>query len=375
MTQRPVAVRVITWLPVGGIERRLVAVVPRLRDLGWDMRVICLREEGPLGAELRAAGIPLQVIPFRSRLSPRALGQLAGYFRSQNASVVHSHMYRSNLPATVAGRLAGVPAIFAQVHNVDSWDSRRQRFMDRLSARWRTATLAVSRAVQQDVMAALGQPEERVPVLYNGIDVAQFRPRPEAGQALRDSLGVDPNQVLFMVPARLHPQKNPAGVMAAFEQMAAACPEGVRPVLAFAGGGKLEAELRERAAALAARVLFLGQRDDMVAVYNAADAVVLSSFKEGFSNAVVEALACGRPVIASDVGGNREAVNEPAFGWIHAAGDEAMLQTQLREAVELGRDGLRAREDVCRARSQDFSIDALVKRTHQLYSKALGRPE
>ena len=178
--------------------------------------------------------------------------------------------------------------------------------------------------------------------------------------------------MLFLVPARLHPQKNPLGVIEAMETVLKkkpACPARI----AFAGKGKAEEEAKAHAADSAhpEAFRFLGQRDDMLALYNAADAVVLSSFKEGFSNAVVEALACGKPVIASDVGGNREAINERRFGWIHDAGDTQALAGQLTEACEIGRKGLTAMAADCRARAECFSVEELVRQTDILYRKAL----
>ena len=372
--RRPTLFRVITWLPVGGIERRLVAVAPRLRDRGWNVRVVCIREEGPLARELRDAGIPLEVIPFPSRFSPPALRRLAATFREHDARVVHSHMYRSNIPASVAGKIAGVPAIFAHIHNVDSWDNWRQAAVDRAISRLRTATIAVSRAVQEDVMAKLGLPEERVPVLYNGINIDEFQPDASLRLRLREEWRVGRDEVLFLVPARLHPQKNLAGVMRTFQQLVEKESSLRAFRLVFAGSGKLEEELRAQAGPLLdRRVMFLGQRDDMPAVYNAADAVILSSFKEGFSNAVVEALAAGKPFIGSDVGGNREAVGDgTGAGWIHAPGDGDALLAQMGEALALGTDGLAAMAGACRTRAQLFSLENLVEQTHQLYVRALG---
>jgi glycosyltransferase involved in cell wall biosynthesis len=278
-------------------------------------------------------------------------------------------MYRSNIPATLAGLLARVPVRLAQIHNVDSWDSGRQAFLERIVARGRTATLAVSRAVQRDVMARLGLPESRVPVLYNGIDTARFSPN--GTSEFRDRWGVGETELLFVVPARLHPQKNPFGVLEAFEKLG----PNAAARLVFVGAGKLEEELKQRVqrSSMAARVALVGQVDDMPAVYRAADAVVLSSFKEGFSNAVVEALAVGKPVIASDVGGNSEAINSPKVGWIHPAGDGRALAEQLHAVLQMGRAGLAEMRTDCVARAQAFSIEALVEETHQLYGRLLGR--
>lgn len=372
----PVVIRVITWLPVGGIERRLVAIAPRLAARGWDVRVVCIREEGQLASALREQGIPVDVVPFRSRLSPGSLRRLARFFREARASVVHSHMYRANLPATLAGRWAGVPALFSQVHNVDTWETKRQLLMDRAVARWRTGTIAVSRAVQEDIMKRLGLPEDRVPLLYNGIDLDEFRPDAEARSRMRKELGLGEAQPLLLVPARLHPNKNPIGLLEAWrEALGSTGRDGpAPPLLAFAGGGKLEEDLRRAVEhhGLGESVRLLGSSDRMTALYNAADCVVMSSFREGFSNAVVEALACGKPVIASGVGGNAEAIDPAETGWIHASGDRSALASQMRHVLELGVAGLAARAEACRARAGDFGLDALVERTHRLYAEAIG---
>ncbi len=373
MTRKPVVMRAITWLPPGGIERRLLAVAPRLRERGWDVKVICLREEGPLAAGLRERCIEVNVIPFPSRLSPTALRALSRHFRDNSAAVVHSHMYRSNLPATLAARMARVPAIFAQVHNVGTWESWRQVLTDRIAARLRTGTIAVSRAVQHDVVKTLRLPRERVPILYNGVDLEEFRPDEAARVALRQRLGLAPGQLFFLVPARLHPNKDPLGTLAAWERAIPAAREP-HPVLGFAGAGKLEPDLREAIAkrGLEGSVRLLGHQDNMAEWYNAADCVVLASLKEGFSNAVVEALACGRPVIASNVGGNAEALDRAGAGWIHPPGDTGGLAAHLKDAILLGAEVLAERAGGCRERAQAFSLDALVEQTHRLYAEALG---
>ncbi|MCC6546646.1 glycosyltransferase [Candidatus Sumerlaeota bacterium] len=370
----PVVVRVITWLPVGGIERRLVSVLPRLRDLGWGMKVVCLREEGPLARQVRDQGIDVTVIPFGSRLSPRGIWRLKNHLRRANASIVHSHMYRSNVPATIAARFARTPVVLAQVHNVDSWDTPRQVATDRALAPHRNATLCVSRAVQRDVIEKLGISEQRAPILYNGIDTQVFQPDMALREEFRRGIGAAHDQVVIVIPARLHMQKNPVGMLQAFRVIHAE--SGFpKPILLFVGEGKAESQLRSMASDLGESVRFLGRRDDMPSVYNGADVMLLSSLKEGFSNAIVEALACGKPVVASDVGGNAEAVNSHAVGWIHPpmnGSDIEPLCVQLREAVSKGVDGLGAMQAACAERASHFSLDALVEATDQLYRKYLG---
>lgn len=369
---RPLRVaRLITWLPVGGIERRLVAVLPRLQRAGCEVRLFCLRERGALADGLEAAGVPVDVTPMKTRLHPPSLRRLAAALREFAPDVVHSHMYRSNTPGTIAARMAGVPVTFAQIHNVDTWESARQRCVDRFLCRWRDGVICVSEAVQRDVMGNLGLSADRAPVLYNGSDTDQFRPDGEARARLRADLGLREDQVLALVPARLHRQKNPVGVVqAAADAMAKL--DGQSPVVAFAGKGPEADAVREAIAArgMDERIRLLGPRDDMAALYNAADLVVLSTFKEGFSNAVVEALATGKPVVAARVGGNAEAIDSPRVGWLHDAGDGAALAAQLAEAMA-NPERLRDMAGDCRARGMHFSLDRLVGETLNLYAHTL----
>lgn len=364
--------RLITWLPVGGIERRLVAVLPRLCDRGFDVRLVCLREYGALACELRDAGVPVDLIALRSRLDPRGIRQLARYLEQNRTQILHAHMYRAAVPGTIAARMAHVPVIFSQVHNVGTWESARQVRMDRFLTRWRTGVICVSRAVQDDVCRTLGLDPARAPVLYNGVDTDLFRPDEDLRRRTRGQLALDDGDIALLVPARLHLQKNPLGVLRAFAR--AREQSGARAVLLYAGGGPMHDPLSAAidAAGLADCVRLLGKRDDMAALYNAADAVVLSTLKEGFSNAVVEALACGRFVIAADVGGNREAIDSERVGWIHTAGDEETLARQLADAMRQPQF-LRERAGDCRARAMHFSLAQLVEQTATLYREAFER--
>lgn len=368
MSTLPTVTRLITWLPVGGIERRLVSVLPKLRDRGWPVRLVCLRELGPLAQELIDKNIPVDLVKLRTRLDPFGIRRVAALLRATETRLVHAHMYRAMVPGTIAARVAKVPVVFSQVHNVDTWESPRQAWMDRKLSAWRTGTLCVSQAVQEDVCKTLGLPPGKAPVLYNGVDTDRFRPDAAMRDRARAELGLAAETRALLVPARLHENKNPLGVLKAF----LAASERANAVLLYAGAGPMEAVMREAIAAASAadRVRLLGRRDDMPELYNAADVVVLSSFKEGFSNAIVEALACGRPVIAADVGGNREAVDRAEVGWIHEAGDTETLAKQMAEALAEG-DGLRAREDACRRRGLDFGLDKLVDETDALYRRAL----
>jgi len=356
--------RLITWLPAGGIERRLAALLPRLNQPPFRVSVVCLRERGPLADALEAAGVPVTLIALRSRLDPRGIRALAQWLREQRVDLVHAHMYRSNVPGAIAARWAGVRRVLCQVHNIDTWETRRQRWMDRFLLRWRTAMIAVSEEVKRDVVANLRCPPEKVRVLYNGIDLSEYGTA-EPSPALRRELGVPEGARVVVMLARLVEQKRHTRLLQALEAIRRELPP---TRLLLVGDGKLraalEAEVRRRG--LDDLVTFTGHRTDIPAILALADLSVLTSDREGFSNAIVESLAAGVPVVATDVGGNAEAIVDGESGLLVQPDDLPALAEGLRSLLRNeARRGEMSR--AARERARLFSLDRMLDETRKLY--------
>jgi glycosyltransferase involved in cell wall biosynthesis len=360
--------RVITWLPSGGIERRMAAILPRLNRPPFHVTAVCLRERGLLADSLEQAGVRVVVLPMRSRLEPQGLRTLARWMRDERVDLVHSHMYRSNVPATIAARMAGVRVVLCQVHNISTWETWRQRWMDRLLMRWRTAMIAVSEEVKRDVVANLRCPPERVRVLYNGIDLGEYgSTRPDAD--LRRRLGVPDGRRLVVVLARLVPQKGHQRLLRAIETARNELPP--THVLLVGEGKMREALERELVARrLNDMVTLTGHRDDVAQILALADVSVLASDREGFSNALVESLAAGVPVVATNVGGNREAIVDGECGLLVEPHDIEGLGQALRRL--LTDEPLRLRmSQAARERARRFGLDEMVEKTCRLYRELL----
>ena len=360
--------RVITWLPPGGIERRLAALLPQLNQPPFRVSVVCLRERGLLADTLERAGVPVTVLPLRSRLNPAGLFRLASWMRKQRVDIVHSHMYRSNVPATIAARLARRRLVFCQVHNVNTWETPRQRWMDRYLLRWRTAMVAVSEEVKRDVVANLGCPPDFVRVLYNGIDVQEYssvQPDPK----LRRQLAIREGKRVVVMLARLVPQKGHMHLIRALEAVRDELPP---THVLLVGSGKLrealEQEVRQRR--LGEMVSFAGFRLDVPQILALADLSVLPSDREGFSNAVVEAMAAGVPVVATNVGGNREAIVNGESGILVEPHDSRALGQAIKTL--LTDEPLRRRmSEAARQRAKCFGLDQMLEATRRLYLGAL----
>ena len=355
--------RVITRLPRGGIELRLAAILPKLQEF-FNVRVAVIHERGEIADRIEASGIPVDLIKFKSRLSPAGLRMMRGYFEEHKIDLVHAHMYRSYIPATIAARRAKVPVMLGQIHNTDTWDTKRQKLLDRLLWRWRSGMLAVSQKVREDVCGTLGCPEEFVRLLYNGVEIERFKNAP-VDLNIRREFGVGSGELLAVVVARLHSQKNHAMLLKAMKKVSANSP---KLKLAIIGDGRIREELEQQAAELKLgdAVFFAGMRDDIDRIYRSADFSILPSDKEGFSNTVIESMAAGCPIIATDVGGNREAIIDGETGIITPPKDEVALI----QAIEKLQTHSALRENMSAAgplRAEVFSLDAMVEQTRELY--------
>lgn len=373
--------RLITWLPQGGIERKIVAVLPKLnRDL-FEVHLCCIRERGALADDLESAGVPVHLIPFKSRLDPLALLKLRRLTRRLDISLVHSHMYRANTPATALKLINPRLAVVGQYHNVDTWETDRQVKMDRYMAGSRNMNVAVSEAVRLNVVDRLGIPEQLTTTLYNCVDLNEFkRLNPDDRNTVREELGLAPEHKIVIMVARMVTQKNHPLALDIASEITRSCPDAR---FLFVGGGPDEDELKARAASagIAAKCLFLGRRDDVPRLLGASDVAILPSYKEGFSNAVLEAMACGLPVIASDVGGNGEIIEHGTNGYLLETAPDpgsrfgvAIQSSQFPRLLKrlLTDEPHRSRlSQAAWQQSRYYGIEAMVREVEQLYLEIL----
>jgi len=300
---------------------------------------VVVPEAGVLVGRLQGLGVPAFRVPLAARLvSPGALAALVALLRREQPAVVQSHGARSNVYTKLAARLAGVPRVIATVHNslfdydVGALRTRLYVAAERLTSPLAHRVVAVSRAVAGDLVARYRLPAAKVVTIQNGIDADAVAPRRSRAEVVA-ALGLEPDAVLVGMAARMTRQKGHDVLLEALRLLAPRAPR-LRCVLV--GDGPLEPDVRRRAAALGIgdRCVFTGARDDVPDLLAALDVVALASRSEGLPFVLLEAMAVGRPVVATAVGGNAEAVEDGVTGLLVPPEDPPALAAALARLLE-----------------------------------------
>jgi glycosyltransferase involved in cell wall biosynthesis len=363
---------VSTDLNYGGAETQLVHLATRLKARGWKVQVVSLMPPKAYVEELEAGGIPVFSLGIRRKLpDPRPILRLAQLIKNWHPRIVHSFMVHANLLARLVRLLAPTPVLICSARSIDEGSHLRELLYcltDPLS----DLTTQVSQAGLERYVRVGAVPRQKIVYIPNGVDSKRFYPNPEARARLRKELSLE-SAFVWLAVGRFDLPKDYPTMLQAFAQVATKNPNAQ---LLIAGDGPMrpDMEVLTRSLKLGDRVRFLGIRRDVPELMNAADAYVMSSAWEGMANVLLEASATGLPIIATDVGGNREVVIDGKTGFlVPPKNPEALAQAMLHlmEMPEEERHaiGKAARQYV----EANFTLDRVVDRWEALYKELLAR--
>ena len=384
MSRRLTVCHVITRLELGGAQQNTLYTCRRLDRTRFSVQLVS-GPGGLLDDEARAladvtyeqcAALHREVRPGRD---VRAWLDLARRLRRLAPDIVHTHSSKAGILGRLAARRAGVPRIVHSVHGWgftpnQPWVVRRAFVLaERLAAGVTDRFVAVSHANVARGVAERIAPHERFTVIRSGVECARFREAAEreAGIGLREEIGVPRDAPLAGMIACLKPQKAPVDFVRVAARAAAEVP-GAHFLIAGDGVLRGEVERAVRDSGLARRFHLLGWRRDTERIVAALDVLVLTSLHEGLPRVVPEAMAAGRPVVATAVDGTPEAVRPGETGYLHPPGS---VEAIAADVVRLLRDpALRSRMGgAARARVAEWDIDAMVRAQERLYEE-LARP-
>lgn len=371
--RRPTILHVVHSLHGGGTERTLVALLHALDPDRFRHKVVTLRAAGSLAARLpdHVACRPLGILG-RSRFG---WVRLAGLTRACRATIVHARNTGCWPDAIAASLLTPRVRLVLGHHGLESdrGFSRRQARWARLAARMGARFTTVSEAGLRELAEGARVPVDRIDLLRNGVNLNRFAPLAcDSRRQGRAGLGLADNALLVGTVGSLTPIKDQCALVRAVARAAPALPD-LR--LWIIGQGPLRAELERlvHAEGVANRVRFLGWREDVATLLGCLDVYVCSSASEGMNNALLEAMACGVPVIATSVGDNAVLVRDRREGLIVRPGDEQALSGAL---VTLGRSRAHRKGlgEAAGTRARQFDFSDAVHR-YETYYRNLGLRE
>jgi glycosyltransferase involved in cell wall biosynthesis len=327
---------VIDNMDVGGTELNAFRTAQRLDRHVFDVRVVCFRDGGPLTERYRQIGIPVTRIPLKGLYSAKNLSsgwRFVSFLKENRIRIVHAHDMYSNVFAVPWSRVAGARVI-ASRRWWHSLPNRRIQTANSLAFRFAHRVLANSASVAESVEQMDHVPQPRIAVIPNFADDHAFEPMDETRRtAERQRLGLGPDDFVIGCVARLVPVKDHVTLLHGF---AAHSAKHRRSRLVIVGDGPLRGQLEGLSSSLGLgdSVLFSGEWLPDFNVHQLFDLSILTSLSEGFPNAVVEAMAARRPVIATSVGGTPDALTDAETGLLIPPGDSRAVETALNRLVE-----------------------------------------
>jgi glycosyltransferase involved in cell wall biosynthesis len=377
---KPNVLHIIDSFDQGGTERQAVQLVRLLHESNrYRVHLACIHDKGMLRAEVERLGIgEIEAYPLNSFFNRNfafQLRRLRRFLKESEIDIVHTHGLYTNVFGIIGAALARVPVRIASRRETGGLRNGIRRWGERRAFGLSHAIIANAEAVRRELIAE-GVRAEKIVTVYNGLDVE--RVATQSGYSREEALSLfglphDQSRRFVTIVANVrHPVKDHPMFLRAARRVREACPHAA---FVIAGEGELMESLRTLAAELGMErdVFFTGRCERVAELLAVSEVCVLSSKAEGFSNAILEYMAASRAVVATDVGGAREAVIEGETGYLVPSGDDALMAERI---ISLLNDPEHTREMGERGRrvvEEKFSCEAQLERTEKLYDELMKR--
>ncbi|KPJ58989.1 MAG: hypothetical protein AMJ42_02355 [Deltaproteobacteria bacterium DG_8] len=365
---------IITSTGVGGAEKILYHTVTGLDYNQYSVSICSLKEKGEIAKELEKLGIEVHCLHMANKegfigwlISTIALLKLFSYLRRLKPTIVHSFLFRANILARIAGYLTGVPVIISSIR-VMGGEKGYFHYFEGMTSFMVDHYIAVSESVKRYIVQKSKIPVEKISVIYNGVNVRKHNSLQT--QNVKAPFDIEAKDMILMTVGRLQKQK---GHYYLFHAILKVRKEVAKIKLLIIGEGEEENNLKNLAESLdlTDQIIFTGLRFDVENILSMAKIFILPSLWEGMPNTLLEAMAAGRPVIATDVGGVPELVINGETGVLVPPKDSDALASAI---IDLLQDELKAEKmgEVGRVRVEKiFNISKTLEKTENLYRELL----
>lgn len=366
MTKR--ILHIIPSLDRAGAEKQMALLAAGLPRDEFDVHVCALTRGGPIEEDLARAGVPCTVIGKRWRLDPRAWWLLRRHVARLRPDLVQTWLFAGNAYGRAAARACGVPRVVASERCVDPWKTDAQLLVDRFLVRWTSRIVANSPGVR-DFYTQHGLPAERIDVIPNAVPPAPGSTITR--EQLFEQLNLPRRAWIVGLVGRLWRQKRVKDAIWATDLLKV-IRDDVHLLILGDGPHRARLEKFRDQVRIRDKVHFLGHRNDVADLLPHFDALLSTSGYEGQSNAILEAMAAGVPVVASDIPGTRDLVVHGETGYLVPVGDRAGFARYVNRLLD-DRGLARTLGNAARCRAaEEFSVQRMIARYADLYRTLLA---
>lgn len=369
----------------GGAERQILELAGGLDKKKYDITIASLECEGRAPRDLvESAGCRLAAFPVKRVYG--LSGILEGFrfvrlLKQNRTDILMTYHFSSDIWGAVTGKIAGVPIIISNRRDMGFWRGRRHVLAYKMINRYARKIVVNARAAKELFMREENIPEQKFEVIYNGVGLQDTRHKDTRHKTqdtrahdarLKKSLGIKNDDVVIAHVANIKPVKGHVYLLKAFAETAARHPKAR---LLLIGEDKLNGRMHALAEELGVteRVLFLGKRDDVVSLLRLADICVLPSLSEGMSNAILEYMAAGKPVVATRVGGNPELIEDGVNGLLVEKEDVGSLKAALSALMGDPKKRAAMGKNSLQRVGERFSLRQMVDNYERLFDSLLPK--
>ncbi|MBN1805934.1 MAG: glycosyltransferase [Sedimentisphaerales bacterium] len=376
-------VLVIDDLEYGGAQRQVVELANNMDADRFDVHVCTLSDYVPLGVHLRDSKHRLHSVVKKNKVDLTVVPRLARLLKSLNADIVHSYLFSSDIASRLAGRMAGTKVVIASERSANYPVKTRRALACRLTRSCVDLIIANSKTGAEFNSKTFGYPSSHYRVVYNGVNTERFKPQDKT--FARKELGLSEKSNIIGIVAALKAAKNHSMILQAFKMVLDSYPDSQLLIVGdqlygnvnLYGKLSLTDDYRERMNTLIDelgirhRCTFSGNYKDVEHIYPACDITVLPSLNEGMPNVLLESMACGVPVIATNICDNPQIVKEGKVGFLVEVDNVKEMVDRINAL--LNNDNLRksmgqqARNWVL----EKFSTKQLARNTESVYMDIL----
>ncbi|TWT47987.1 putative glycosyltransferase EpsD [Thalassoglobus neptunius] len=361
---------VIPTLDRSGAEKQFVSLAIGLKERGDSIEVIALTRSGPYEEDLREAGISVTVLEKKTRFDVAVIWKLRSEIIKRSPDVVLSCLFAANSATRLATTGLGKtrPKVIISERCVDSWKSSWQHWLDRRLQSATDLMIANSESVK-NFYAEQGFPKQRIQVIPNGVDTPASPTIPR--HEFLKSCDLPEDAQLLMFVGRLAPQKRIKDLLWAVQMLRHSCPNAYFLII---GDGPEREELKLVAKECEAedQTRFLGAVPNASELLHHADVFWLASEFEGMSNSLMEAMACGKPSVVSDIPPNRELISHGKEGWLVDLGDLAGFAQYTVRLIREPTVAQQLGEAAARKMTEGFRVSQMVDRYSQAIDELLS---